>query len=97
VSCRHHLYLDVTETGGLKLNFPDRDPDELAETCALDVADQNGATLEQIGEYMNFTRERSRQLEALVQIKLRRIAHGPSSPTQKLLRELSDGMKRRDD
>jgi hypothetical protein len=30
VSCKHHLYLDVNErTGAIKLNFPDRDPDEI--------------------------------------------------------------------
>ena len=40
VSCKHHLYLDVNpETGSIKLNFPDLEVDEMAETCSLDVAD----------------------------------------------------------
>lgn len=64
VSCVHHLYLDVSaRTGSIKLNFPDLEPDELTESCALDVADDGGATLERVGEIMNLTRERIRQLE----------------------------------
>ena len=65
VSCRHHLYLEVNEdTGSIKLNFPDMDLEELPETCALDVADRGGVTLEEIGEILNLTRERIRQVEA---------------------------------
>lgn len=64
VSCQHHLYLDVTEAGSLKINFPDIEVDDMKETCALDVADRGGMTLEDVGEVMNLTRERTRQLEA---------------------------------
>jgi hypothetical protein len=65
VSCRFHLYLDVNEaTGSLKLNFPDKEPWELQSSCALDVAEQGGLTLEEIGRLLNVTRERARQLEA---------------------------------
>src|SRR5688572_7854160 len=64
-SCRHHLYLDVhPSTGSLKLNFPDVDPDEIPETCSLDVAARGGATLEELGHLLNLTRERVRQIEA---------------------------------
>lgn len=64
VSCAHHLYLDVSaKTGAIKLNFPDIEPDEMLESCALDVADRGGVTLEQVGEIMNLTRERIRQIE----------------------------------
>ena len=65
VSCRHHLFLEVNEdTGSIKLNFPDMELSELPETCALDVADRGGVTLEEIGEILNLTRERIRQVEA---------------------------------
>jgi hypothetical protein len=51
------------ETGSIKLNFPDREVWELEETCALDVADKGGITLEEVGAIMNLTRERIRQVE----------------------------------
>lgn len=64
VSCKYHLYLDVNpRSGSVKLNFPDKELWELAETCALDVADRGGVTLEEVGEIMNLTRERVRQVE----------------------------------
>ena len=64
VSCRYHLYLDVNPmTGSIKLNFPDKEVWELEETCALDVAERGGITLEEVGEIMNLTRERVRQVE----------------------------------
>jgi hypothetical protein len=64
VGCRHHLLIDVTGRGSLKLNFPDRDWDEIPQTCSIDVAEEGEHTLEQIGDFMNVTRERARQLEA---------------------------------
>ncbi len=64
VSCRHHLYLDVNpQTGSVKFNFPDKEVWELEETCALDVAERGGSTLEEVGQIMNLTRERIRQIE----------------------------------
>lgn len=63
-SCKYHLAVDVHETrGSVKLNFPDRELDELLDTCALDVADRGGITLEEVGDRMNLTRERVRQYE----------------------------------
>jgi hypothetical protein len=64
VACKHHLYLDINpRTGSIKINFPDLEPWELAHTCALDVADGGGLTLEEIGLITNLTRERVRQVE----------------------------------
>jgi hypothetical protein len=64
VSCKHNLYLDVSaKTGAIKLNFPDLEVWEMNETCALDVADRGGTTLEEVGAIMNLTRERIRQVE----------------------------------
>ena len=64
VACKHHLYLDVNpETGSIKVNFPDKEPWDLGETCALDVAERGGVTLEEVGELLNLTRERVRQVE----------------------------------
>ena len=67
--------MDVNpKTGSVKLNFPDKELWELEHTCALDVADKQGITLEEVGEIMNLTRERVRQLEARGLVKLRVIA-----------------------
>lgn len=71
VSCRWHLFLDVSpRTGAIKLNFPDLvDPDGtpnlelMKDTCVLDVADREGITLDSVAEILNLTRERVRQLE----------------------------------
>lgn len=72
VSCKFHLYLDVNpHTGSIKLNFPDLEVWELSETCALDVADRGGITLEEVGELLNLTRERIRQVESTGLDKLR--------------------------
>jgi hypothetical protein len=63
VGCKWHLYLDVTPAGGLQVNHPGKELEELEATCALDVADQGGVTLERTGQLMNLTRERIRQVE----------------------------------
>ena len=63
VGCRQHLYLDVTRAGNLQLNFPDLEPDEMGESCALDLADRGENSLEDIGAAMGVTRERARQIE----------------------------------
>ena len=64
VSCKYHLYIDVNpDRGAIKLNYPDLEVWEMTETCALDVAERGGITLEEVGEIMNLTRERVRQVE----------------------------------
>jgi hypothetical protein len=71
VSCKHHLFLDVSSrTGAIKLNFPDIDVENMTESCALDVSDRGGTTLEEVGAIMNLTRERIRQLEVKALAKL---------------------------
>ncbi|MET0343511.1 MAG: sigma factor-like helix-turn-helix DNA-binding protein [Polyangiales bacterium] len=64
VSCKYHLYIDVHPVrGSIKINFPDIEVWEMTDTCALDIADRGGITLEEVGEIMNLTRERVRQVE----------------------------------
>ncbi|MEZ4454565.1 MAG: sigma factor-like helix-turn-helix DNA-binding protein [Nannocystaceae bacterium] len=72
VSCKYHLYIDVNpSTGSIKINFPDLEVWELSHSCALDVASQGGITLEEVGEILNLTRERIRQVEVRGLLKLR--------------------------
>jgi hypothetical protein len=78
VACKHHLYLDVNpDTGSIKINFPDLEPWELPQTCSLDVSDRGGITLEEVGEIMNLTRERIRQVEVRGLLKLRMSSPSP--------------------
>jgi len=85
VSCRHHLYLDVSpRTGAIKLNFPDLEVWEMAISCALDVADGGATTLEDVGAILNLTRERIRQLELKALSRLEAVAD------MKALREFFD-------
>ena len=75
LSCKHHLYLEVSpKNGSIKINFPHLEPWELPETCALDLSDKGGDTLENVGEIMNLTRERVRQLEAKALHKLKQLS-----------------------
>lgn len=92
VACKYALYLDVSEgrgedddegSGSIKLNFPDLEPEEMGESCAQDVADRGGITLEDVGAVYNLTRERVRQYETRGTEKLRR-RHLP------VLRELAE-------
>lgn len=77
VTCKHHLFLDVSELGTVTLNFPDVDTIDLKHSCCLDVAADGGRTLEQVGEIMNLTRERVRQIEASALRKLRDLKRLP--------------------
>lgn len=63
ISCRHHLYLDLTYQDAAKLNFPDLMPWEMPETCSLDLAEQGPLTVEQIAALLAVSAERIRQYE----------------------------------
>jgi hypothetical protein len=77
VSCRFNLYLDVRGDGVLRLNFPDREPDEMLSSCALDLAEDGPRTLEQVAGLMGMSKERARQLEAVAMDKMRGdLGHG---------------------
>ena len=72
VSCKFNLYVDVNpRTGSVKMNFPDKEIWELADTCALDVADRGGITLEEVAARLDVTRERIRQVEAKALVRLK--------------------------
>lgn len=72
VSCGYHLYLDVRETGAIGYPHASRELWELADTCALDVAERSDGArglstdaehaLDEVGAALNLARERVRQL-----------------------------------
>ncbi len=75
VLCKHHLYTDVNpESGSYRVNFPGMEVWQLRVTCALDVAEAGGDTLEGVGQDINLTRERIRQVEVRGLLNLQ--AHG---------------------
>ncbi len=87
VACKFHLYLDVNpETGSIKINFPDLEPWDMKDTCSLDVAQRGGITLEEVGEIMNLTRERIRQVEVRGLLKLKMSSPSPDEIGACLLR-----------
>lgn len=65
VACKYSLYLDVSPTGSIILNFPHLEPGQMPaeRSCALDLADRGPMTLEYIAVVTNLTRERIRQVE----------------------------------
>ena len=65
MACKYSLYLDVSETGSIILNFPHLEPGQMPaeQSCALDLADRGAMTLEDIAVVTNLTRERIRQVE----------------------------------
>ncbi|MEZ4404585.1 MAG: sigma factor-like helix-turn-helix DNA-binding protein [Kofleriaceae bacterium] len=87
VACKFHLYLDVNpETGSIKINFPELEPWELPHTCSLDIAERGGITLEEVGEIMNLTRERIRQVEVRGLLKLKMASPSPEEIGAALIR-----------
>lgn len=84
LSCRHHLYLDITRFKGIKFNFPDIDPAEMPFSCSLDVAEEGGRTLEAVAALLNMTRETIRQIEDRALQRYDETVHDPS-------RRLPDG------
>lgn len=92
VACKYHLYLDVDpKHGSIKFNFPDLEPWELRETCALDVAgppdDPRPRHLVTVGELMNVTRERVRQIEQRAMRRARADETGALASASELLED----------
>jgi hypothetical protein len=64
IGCRYNLYLDVN--GDLSANatpwMPNEVYDQPVSNCALDIAEEDGKSLEEIAAILKITRERVRQI-----------------------------------
>jgi hypothetical protein len=77
VGCRRHLYLDVNpRNGSIKYNFPGMALEDLEETCASDVEERGGVSLQKVGDLINVTLERVRQIEQVAVAKIRALHEG---------------------
>jgi hypothetical protein len=73
MSCRYHLGLELqlapsgnAVTDAVPIRYHDPESlDQMAQTCALDVADEGGHTLDEVGALTDRTRERIRQIEEM--------------------------------
>lgn len=73
VGCAHNLHCEVSpRTGAIKFTFPDKEVDQMGESCVLDVAERGLDTLDEVAAVMNLTGERVRQLEVSA---LRKLEH----------------------
>lgn len=75
VGCRYHLYLDVPNQPKTKRYkklqiYHPTEPWNVHKSCALDVAEEGYHTLDEIGEILNCTRERVRQIISIALSKL---------------------------
>lgn len=78
VSCKYNLYMEISDqTGSIKLNFPDKEPWEMTDSCALEVADRGGVKLREMGDILGVSRERVRQMEtrAIAKLKAALVRH----------------------
>lgn len=93
VSCRNHLYLEVSEaSGAIQFNAPDSEVWEMAETCALDVAERGDSTYEEVGTDLQLTREGVRQIEARALRKIMNNADPDVAKAARLLRTMWEEM-----
>lgn len=63
IGCRHNLWCDVKANGRVTVRDRDLEPWDAEDSCALDLAELGGMTLDEVGAVMSITRERVRQLE----------------------------------
>jgi hypothetical protein len=67
------MYLDVSRTGNIHIFHPDLQPWEMPkeQSCALDIIEGLGPmTLQEVGDFLNMTRERVRQIEETIFFRL---------------------------
>ena len=72
--CKYHFAIrriNGRSRTPIMLEFPERELDELPETCVLDIADRGGITLDGAAKAFGLVRERVRQIEDAALRKVR--------------------------
>jgi hypothetical protein len=57
VGCKHNLYLSITKRGDIVLNFPKLEPEDMGESCVLDVAEQGETFGTEIGAALGMSKQ----------------------------------------
>jgi hypothetical protein len=71
VGCKHNLFLDVKADGRtIVLNFPGKEPEDMTHSCALDVADGGGETLNSVARTMGVSKQAIQQCEDRALVKM---------------------------
>lgn len=71
VTCRYNLYLEARPSGSILFNFPGLDVWDLPHTnCALDVAEEGGVELQDVGAVVGVTKQRIHQIQNKALLKL---------------------------
>jgi hypothetical protein len=73
IGCKYHLLTHIKPCNGSLVLESTRHVEDMQETCALDVADRGGVSLERVGVYLDITRERVRMIEDTAIEKLRTV------------------------
>jgi len=71
VSCRYHLYCEVSSRGKLLIFHPEVELENMQASCALDFCEEE-RTLDEVANVYGLTKERVRQIEERALCKLRR-------------------------
>jgi hypothetical protein len=104
VACRWNTYLDVDERGRIVIGRPDVDVDQRAESCALDVIEQNpdGLELGDVAAILGISRDPVARIEAQGKAALARdhdLAHDherPPAPANDVVHEEAPRRVRRE-
>lgn len=89
VSCSMHLYLEVSTARGLPyvtVNFPEKEPWELEETCALRKAGLGAMQLDDVGRALNISEEAATKQMLQAFAKVRTGEESPDKPLIKVRR-----------
>lgn len=70
-SCRHHLLLEISRKTGF-IRFQAEEPEQLVDTCSLDVADRGGLLRKDVARQLGVSSEQVRRIEEAALRKLGR-------------------------